>query len=384
MSTPPRPPAPHADPGTRPVPPPGHDRHAPTATVLWAALAWSAVALALGLGWLSGALPVSVLEAPGFGSLFAGRAAALPAALALALGSVGAVCAVLMLRGGGGRAVRAGAWGVVGVALLGFVDGDLLALLGYTMIMPVVGWVEPGLAWTWVLTVTGPAGLTLLFFTAGAGLWALAALVHRRTAHGGCARCGRAAGWSAASERATRLRALRVGRIAVGVGAVTALLYPSLRLPWIFGVPVGMSEEDFAALSADPVMLVIGVSLGTAGVVGAVLMLGLVQGWGVRFPRWTAGLAGRRVPVPLAVVPAALVAAALVAMGRGAVTELLRSGGSSLALDAHAVVFASMAVWGLALGVAAAAYAVRRRAECARCGRGLPEVAPRELRPTRS
>ncbi|MFD3683701.1 hypothetical protein ACFWTE_02615 [Nocardiopsis sp. NPDC058631] len=355
---------------------PGHARHGRATTVPWAALAWSAAALALGLGWLSGVLPLSVGETPGLGSFFSGRGEALPVVLALALGSVGAVCSVLILRGGGGRAVEAGAWALAALALLVFVDGNLLALLGYTMIMPVAGWVVPGLAEIWLLTVVEPASLTGLFFTAGVAVWVVAALTHRRAVAGACVWCGRGPQWSAGAERGTRVRALRAGRIAVAVGAVTSLLYPSVRIPWLFGVPVGMSEEDFAAISADPFTLVIGVGLGAAGLVGAVLMLGLVQGWGVRFPRWMVGLAGRRVPVAVAVVPATLVAVALVAMGRGALTEILRGGPETMVLDAHGVVFVSMGVWGLALAAATAAYAVRRRAECGRCGRGLPEVAP--------
>ena len=358
-----------------------HARHGRAAMAPWAALAWSAVALALGLGWLSGVLPLSVRESPGFGSFFSGRGEALPVVLALALGSVGAVCSVLMLRGGGGRAVEAGAWALAALALVVFVDGNLLALLGYTMIMPVAGWVVPGLAGTWLLTVVEPASLTGLFFTAGVAVWVVAALTHRRAVAGACVWCGRGPQWSAGAERGTRAGALRAGRIAVAVGAVTALLYPAMRIPWLFGVPVGMSEEDFAEISADPFTLVIGVGLGSAGLVGAVLMLGLVQGWGVRFPRWMVGLAGRRVPVAVAVVPATLVAVALVAMGRGALTDILRTGPGTVTLDAHGVVFVSMGVWGLALAAATAAYAVRRRAECGRCGRGLPEVTPGGIGP---
>ena len=43
-------------------------------------------------------------------------------------------------------------------------------------------------------------------------------------------------------------------------------------------------------------------------------MLGLVQRWGEVFPRWMVGLAGRRVPMGLAVIPASL-ASVLLAVG---------------------------------------------------------------------
>ncbi|WP_026122190.1 hypothetical protein [Nocardiopsis halotolerans] len=351
------------------------------ATVSWVALAWSAVVLTLGLGWLSGVVPVGVPD--GFGSLSSLLPAGSAGVLALVLGTVGVVCAVFMLRarGSGGRLVEAGAWVLAGVALLVFVDGQLLSWLGYSMILPVVGWFVDGLTASWVEATFTASHLATLFFTAGAAVWAVAALTHRRAVRLACEWCGRAPGWTHGVERSVRVRALGVGRAAVTVACVVALYYPSLRFPWLFGVPVGIDEERFAAMVADGDTLLIGVGLGTAAVVGVVLMVGLVQRWGVRFPRWMVGLAGRRVPVWLAVAPATLVAMALVSMGRSTVVELLGDQGSLLTMDpVHAGAFVSMAVWGVALGVATAAYVVRRRAECGVCGRGLPEVAPRDLR----
>ncbi len=46
-------------------------------------------------------------------------------------------------------------------------------------------------------------------------------------------------------------------------------------------------------------------------------MLGLVQRWGEVFPRWMIGLAGRRVPIALAVVPASIVSVLLIVGGIG-------------------------------------------------------------------
>ncbi|WP_435106984.1 hypothetical protein [Nocardiopsis synnemataformans] len=368
-----------------------HDHPRPTAAP-WTALAWSAVALALGLAWLSGVVSAGAPGQAGFGSLFALlapdasgllNARTASGAVSLLLGAVGAVGAVLMLRprGGGGRAGEALSWTLGAVVLLVFVDGQLLSWLGYTMILPVAGWVVPDLFQLWVEATFTASHLSTLFFAAGVAVWVVAALTHRRAVRGACQRCGRAPEWDAGRERAVRARALWVGRIAVAVACVVALFYPSLRLPWLFGIAVGVGQERFDAMAADG-MIVIGVGLGTAGLVGVVLMLGLVQRWGVRFPWWMAGLAGRRVPVGLAVVPASLVAVALVAMGRGIVVELLDAQARSLltAEPLHTAAFASMAVWGAALGVATAAYAVRRRAACAGCGRGLPEVLPGDIR----
>ncbi|MFD6952142.1 hypothetical protein A6A08_18875 [Nocardiopsis sp. TSRI0078] len=356
--------------------------HAHATTVPWMALAWSAAALGLGLGWLGGVVPAGESEQAAFGALFSSPGSTASAALSLVMGLVGVVCAVLMLRRGGGALVQAGAWALSGTALVVFVNGQLLSWLGYSMILPVVGWFLPGLVRTWVEATFTPSLLSTLFFTAGVVVWAVVALVHRRAVRAACRRCGRGPRWTPGVERDVRVRALRLGRVAVAVACVFALFYPSLRLPWVFGVPVGVGEEEFAAMAANEGTVMIGVGLGTAGLVGAVLMLGLVQRWGVRFPWWMAGVRGRRVPVGLAVVPATLVAVALVAMGRSVVVELLRARGASLltAEVLHTVAFASMLVWGAALGVATAAYAVRRRAGCPVCGRGLPEVVPGRIR----
>jgi hypothetical protein len=115
--------------------------------------------------------------------------------------------------------------------------------------------------------------------------------------------------------------------------------------------------------------------------VGAVLMLGLVQRWGEVFPRWMIGLAGRRVPIALAVVPASLVSVLLIvggiaiwsgldqmvanwvaggAEGIGLVGELIFQVGPTLLFP----------VWGLALAVATLGYYYRRRGPCSVCGRG--------------
>lgn len=336
-----------------------------------AVLVWSISALALGAGWWSGLLPRGVPEGQGMGSLFAALETWVGAVCALVLGGVGTVCALLMGRRPAVRAVQVTAWALAGASLVLFVDGSLLALLGYTMIMPVVGWLESGPGFgEWARTALGAQSLTLLFFTAGVVLWALAALRYRRGARGGCERCGRTPGWGERCEHEVRVRALRVGRTAVLVACVVALFYPLLRVGWLFGVHVGISEEFFAAIQDDGA-LVVGVGLGAAGLVGVVLMTGLVRPWGVRLPWWGGPWAGRRVPVSLAVVPASVVAVALVGMGRSTVVQGLSADGSPT--DLHVWAFASMGVWGVALAVATVAYVVRRRGRCGACGQGVAE-----------
>ncbi|RKS08850.1 hypothetical protein DFP74_4573 [Nocardiopsis sp. Huas11] len=358
--------------------------HAPeglrTLLVPWSVLAWSAALMGVGLGWLAGVLPRGVPDTDGFGSLFIGQSLGTASAAAIGVGAAGVVVALLLLRrgGAGGRPAEVAAWAMAAVVLLVFVDGSLLVLFGYSMMLPFVGWFVPGLFAMWIAAVLEPTSLTLLFCALGTALWVVAALTHSRARRRACQQCGRHEQWSAQGEREVRSRATVVGRWAVAVGVVLALLYPALRFPWLFGLAPGMSEESAARVMAEPGTVLIGVGLGATGAVGAVLMLGLVQRWGVRFPRWMVGLAGRRVPVSLAVVPAALVSMALMSMGRSVIVQLASEGqvATPLVEDLHSIVFVLMAPWGVALAVATAAYAMRRRAECALCERGLPEVVP--------
>ncbi len=110
-------------------------------------------------------------------------------------------------------------------------------------------------------------------------------------------------------------------------------------------------------------------------------MLGLVQRWGEVFPRWSFGLAGRRVPIALAVVPASLVAVLLLVGGIGIwaglpqmVANLAAGGaaGNGLIVDTIFQVGPTLLfpVWGVALAVATLGYYYRRRGPCRECGRG--------------
>ncbi|USY17098.1 hypothetical protein NE857_17190 [Nocardiopsis exhalans] len=352
-------------------------RHPPASFLPYgAALAWSAAALGMALGWLTGVVPPGLSEASAFGALLTTDHLGVAASVTFLVGALGVVIALLLPRSHAPRLLEVSAWTVFAVLLLAYIDSTLLVWLGYGLAMPVLVWVEPALGVDYVaLTLSAPL-LQTLYFTAGAGIWAWASLTHRRRRLDGCVRCGRTTAWTPDAERALRGQALRTGRIAVVGAFALALFYPALRLPWLFGYSMGMAEEAFAAVASDPTAMMIGLGLGAAGVLGAVLMLGLVQGWGVRFPWWMVGLSGRRVPVSLAVLPATLVAMALVGMGRSVLVQFWQLGGVEPGMGSHAVAFGAMPLWGAALAVATAAYAVRRRAECAVCGRGLPEAWP--------
>ncbi|MEK8226632.1 hypothetical protein NKG05_11880 [Oerskovia sp. M15] len=93
------------------------------------------------------------------------------------------------------------------------------------------------------------------------------------------------------------------------------------------------------------------------------------------------GLAGKRVPVSLAVVPASLVAVAVVPAGLEMIASLVRTSPemdvSSWAMFGPGLLWP---VWGVALGVATYAYAARRRGMCRVCGRAASVTSVRVAR----
>jgi hypothetical protein len=106
-----------------------------------------------------------------------------------------------------------------------------------------------------------------------------------------------------------------------------------------------------------------------------------VQRWGEVFPRWMIGLAGRRVPIALAVVPASLASVLLVVGGIAIWSGLAQMVAVSVAGGAEGIGLIGeitfqlgptllFPVWGVALAVATLGYYYRRRGSCRKCGRG--------------
>lgn len=148
-------------------------------------------------------------------------------------------------------------------------------------------------------------------------------------------------------------------KIAVGVAVAVPVLYASTRILWAIGIPFGLSPE-FYAEGLRVGMWQSGLALSFAGLVGALLTLGLVQRWGERLPRWTGPLAGRRVPILLATVPANIVSLTLFAGGMGLVQSVLLN---DVDLTSHWVTIGPtllFPLWALALGWATYAYRARR------------------------
>src|SRR5512136_3287791 len=92
------------------------------------------------------------------------------------------------------------------------------------------------------------------------------------------------------------------------------VLYAVTRYAYVLGIPLRISQ-NYLRIGQETGMWVKGLSMAHFGLVGAVLTLGLTMRWGEVFPRWMIGLAGRRVPIGLAVIPASIVSVLLIVGG---------------------------------------------------------------------
>jgi hypothetical protein len=265
---------------------------------------------------------------------------------------------------------------LTGTLLLFMTGLNLLIDLGYTPVGIIKLLTGDEFGQVYLKMVTQWTTVHQLLCLFGGFLWLAATFSYTRRSADACLYCGRRdgpEGWQSPDNAA------RWGRTAVYIAMVAPAFYALTRLSWALGSPLGLSEEQFR----NETWVSGAISLGTFALVGAVLMLGLVQRWGEVFPRWIPGLAGRRVPIPLAVVPAAFAsvllieggigiwsglgqlaanAAAAGAQGRGLIEEIIFQLGPTLLFP----------VWGAALAVATLGYYYRRRGPCNVCGRGKP------------
>ncbi|MEV0156074.1 hypothetical protein AB0H57_20390 [Micromonospora sp. NPDC050686] len=148
--------------------------------------------------------------------------------------------------------------------------------------------------------------------------------------------------------------ARRWGRFVTIAAALCPLTYGLLRLTWLTPWPVGlMGSED------NPATRMQGAGLGVAAVGGTVLTLGLIAGWGERFPRWLPMVGGRPVPPRVAVIPGGVVAAAACVAAPGFVLHGLESDGMGVGMLLALLIF-PFPVWGPLLAAAVLAYRLRR------------------------
>jgi hypothetical protein len=351
--------------------------------VPYAAVAWSLVYAALGIYWVLGGRgfpytpeTLSDMMGPVVGRFGPG----VPWIVVIMAGIPAAAVGAAMLRGVKSRALRplfitAGAL-LAGVLLLLMTDLNLLVLLGY------IPWAvlgrftgEKGQEYLQAWTQWGTIHQLLCLI--GGFLWLAATVCYGRRSGGACLYCGRRdgpEGWQRPNQAA------RWGRIAVYVSMVPPVFYALTRYAWALGFPLGMSEE-YLRRGQESGIWISGLFLANFGLVGVVLTLGLVQRWGEVFPRWMIGLAGRRVPIALAVVPASLVSVLLVVggiviwFGLDRMVAALAAGGAEGIGIIGEITFQVgptllFPVWGIALAVATLGYYFRRRSPCRQCGRG--------------
>jgi hypothetical protein len=213
----------------------------------------------------------------------------------------------------------------------------------------------------------------------GGFLWLAATLSYARRSGDACLYCGRRdgpEGWNSPEQAA------RWGRIAVYVAMVVPIVYALTRYAWALGFPLGMTEEYWRQ-GQERGEWISGLFLANFGLVGAALMLGLVQRWGEVFPRWMVGLAGRRVPTALAVIPASIMSVLFmvggIAMWSGYdqfVDNAVASGQNFWIIVGPVLLFP---IWAVALAVATLGYYYRRRGPCSVCGRGASGKAGEPL-----
>ncbi len=347
----------------------------------YAAVAWSLVYAALGFYWVvSGrGFPYTPdTMSDGMGPLLGRFGPGVAWIIVMMAGLPAAALGVAMLRGV--RALRpllitAGGL-LAGVLLLLMTGLDLLIKFGYIP-AAVLGALTAEKGQAYLAAWTQWATIHQLLCLIGGFLWLGSTVCYTRQSGDACLYCGRhdgADGWNSPDHAA------HWGRIAVYVALVAPVFYALTRYAWALGFPLGMSEE-YLRSGQESGTWIGGLFLANFGLVGAALMLGLVQRWGEVFPRWMIGLAGRRVPIALAVVPASIVSVLLIVGGIGIWSGLTQMAANLAAAGAAgieisgAIIFQLgptllFPVWGAALAVATLGYYYRRRGPCKVCDRG--------------
>ncbi|WP_066285639.1 hypothetical protein [Arthrobacter sp. B6] len=265
-------------------------------------------------------------------------------------------------------AVMAATMCLVALVLVG--DARLLTVLGYIPVILATVSYDPQIQEAMPRLVDASL-LNLLALAAGAVLWVALAVAVDRVYRGACRRCGRDE--AAVHGLFSAAAAARWGRAAVLIAVVVPLVYAVTRICWAFGFPLGVDpaiQEDMVSRGMDTSAL----GLGGMALAGAVLTMGLVQRWGEVFPRWVPGLAGKRVPISLAVIPATSVAIAVIP---ASVTMIMMAGMPSGGIvpafsPTNWAPFGPAflwPLWGVALAAAALAYYLRRRGTCRDCHR---------------
>lgn len=350
-------------------------------TVERAAASWSALLACVGMVWLArpGSHPDFLASGSGQGSTLALVHPTVAAAALLLLGIGGPATVAARLP----RAVRGTVGIVYGVVFcLAVPDMSVLSTAGYLLALcgpPALlvgalvlstrsrllraGLALAALGTAVVLTTVGVDGSSFAAFAAelGDGFvdFAPRMAVLLGSFGGGLL-------WLAVALRAFGLRrapavdvtppARDWGWWATVLAVLLQLPYALLRMTWLTPWP------QFAPDDVDDIaMRAFGVSMGLAGLAGAVLTSGLIARWGKRYPRWLPVVGGRVVSPTWPAALAAIVGLAATVAGRSMVQVALTAEDGVGHLDMATVLLVMpLPVWGPLLVVAAAGYYRRR------------------------
>lgn len=258
---------------------------------------WSVAAAAVGVIWgvSEAGFPFGVNDprAAETGSFFPSARPGVAGAVTTAIGIAGVALAVALCRRRATRAFTWMAWTLAIVLLLFVPDIRVLQNFAYVF-FGYLGLIDAATGW-------------MLVSILGGVLWA-----------GAAATSAAAQSQSDVSARqptgGVRGRAcLRCGTGITLAAAVLALPYPVVRISWALGLPLGVPAS--AVQNAEPMLRIGEAGLGLLAIGGGILTLGLIRPWGQTFPCWLPGLAGRPVPIWLAVVPGAWAAIIISAAG---------------------------------------------------------------------
>lgn len=341
----------------------------------YAAVVWSLIYAVIGLYWaVSGSgFPYPSELATGTTAPLAGQFGSKVAwIIVIAAGVPAAAMGIAMLRGV--RVLRSlfiAAGTLLSVILLLFMS-DLTLLVTLAYIPFVVFRLLTGADVSFYIQELTQSGWMIahqLLCLIGGFLWLAASVSYARLSADACLYCGRRdspEGWTSPGKAA------RWGQIAVYIAMLVPVFYALTRYAWALGIPLGMTEENLRQ-GQESGMWTSGLFLATFGLVGAVLMLGLVQRWGEVFPRWMPGLAGRSVPMMLAVVPASIVSVLFIVTGINVWSGYAQMASAATATGENLWIFVGpvllFPLWGAALAVATLGYYYRRRGPCEVCGR---------------
>jgi len=313
-------------------------------------------------------------------SLLEGAPASILGPAFLCFGLLGVAAAAVLLRRHAPQRLRRAAlvvgacWAVAATSLIP--DYTILALLALWPVLLLFAFTgTQGGSQEGIGDILYWHRVNLILVFVGGMLWSGATLAAHRRFRGACAHCGRKPGAPAEITAEDRACLLLLGRRFVWVAVLATLPYDVTRIAWYLGWPLGLTERVYESLQDPPELLAVGLALGILSTTGALLTHGLVARWGEVFPRWLPGVAGKRVPVMLAVIPAAIVAVSL-----PPASVMFASPGINGGFDVAnwGVWLPSMfwLLWAFGLGGAAWAYYHRRRGACRHCSRNLGRVIP--------